>query len=286
MHSTDGTPETTTRLTTFTAVDSHAHVFVQGLPLAPHRRHTPEYDATLGDYLSLLDKHGVSHGVLVQPSFLGFDNSFLLDALRRERVRLRGIVMLDPSTSAPQLQELDALGVRGVRLNLVGLPVPDLRSHLWTGFLARVRALDWHVEVHREAADLRQCVEPLLLAGCKVVVDHFGRPDSKTRGNDRGFEWLLDQAATGCVWVKLAAAYRNWDEEDGMESIAAAAALLSHFGPERLVWGSDWPNTQHQDRAGFASALQALDRWIADPEARRRILVDTPAALFGFPETP
>ena len=277
MRSSDATLESSA---TLAAVDSHAHVFVRGLPLAPHRRHAPEYDATLADYLSLLDRHGVSHGVLVQPSFLGTDNSFLLDALRRERARLRGVVMLDPSTSAQQLHELDALGVRGVRLNLVGLPIPDLRGDLWSGFLARLRALDWHVEVHREAADLSQCVEPLLLAGCKVVVDHFGRPDREE--GDRGFEWLLAQAATGRLWVKLAAAYRSWSQEDGAQATTAAHALLAHFGPERLVWGSDWPNTQHRDRAGFASAQQALDTWVPDPAARRRILVDTPAALFRF----
>jgi predicted TIM-barrel fold metal-dependent hydrolase len=279
MRSSDATPEPST---TLTAVDSHAHVFVHGLPLAPHRRHAPDYDATLADYLSLLDRHGVSHGVLVQPSFLGTDNSFLLDALRRERTRLRGVVMLDPSTSAPQLRALDARGVCGIRLNLLGLPIPDLRGDLWSGFLARLHALDWHVEVHREAVDLRQCVEPLLLAGCKVVVDHFGRPASNVEGSDGGFQWLLAQAATGRVWVKLAAAYRNWNEEDGMQSTTAATALLAHFGPERLLWGSDWPHTQHRERAGFASAQRALDRWIPDPEARRRILRDTPAALFRF----
>jgi predicted TIM-barrel fold metal-dependent hydrolase len=266
--------------TTLAAVDSHAHVFVRGLPLAPHRRHAPEYDATLADYLSLLDRHGVSHGVLVQPSFLGTDNSFLLDALRRERTRLRGVVMLDPSTSAQQLQALDALGVRGVRLNLVGLPIPDLRGDPWSGFLARLHELDWHVEVHREAVDLKPCVEPLLLAGCKVVVDHFGRPNFSVDGSDSGFEWLLAQAVTGRVWVKLAAAYRSWSEEDGLQSITAATALLAHFGPERLVWGSDWPNTQHRDRASFATGQLALESWVPDPEARRRILADTPARLF------
>ena len=65
-----------------TAIDSHAHVFVRGLPLAPQRRHAPDYDATPADFGALLDAHGVSHALLVQPSFLGTDNRFLLDAIR------------------------------------------------------------------------------------------------------------------------------------------------------------------------------------------------------------
>jgi predicted TIM-barrel fold metal-dependent hydrolase len=265
-----------------TAVDSHAHVFVRGLPLAPRRRHAPEYDATLADYLALLDAHEVSHGVLVQPSFLGCDNSFLLDALRRLPSRLRGVVMLDPATGPGELRELDALGVCGLRLNLVGLPLPDLHAAPWPAFLARLRALDWHVEVHRDAADLRHCVQPLLDAGCKVVVDHFGRPDARLGALDPGFAWLLQQADSGRVWVKLAAAYRSWPQEASAAACVAAQALLARFGTDRLVWGSDWPNTQHQQVADFASAQRALAQWIPDAAARQRILVDTPAQLFRF----
>ena len=66
-----------------TAVDSHAHVFERGFPLASRRRHAPEYDALLDDYLALLDTRDISHGVLVQPSFLGTDNSYFVGALRR-----------------------------------------------------------------------------------------------------------------------------------------------------------------------------------------------------------
>ena len=75
-----------------------------------------------------LDAHGLSHGVLVQPSFLGTDNRYLLEALRGCPQRLRGVVMLEPTVSDAELQAMDALGVCGMRLNLVGLPVPPLHA--------------------------------------------------------------------------------------------------------------------------------------------------------------
>lgn len=58
------------------AVDAHAHVFAHGLPLAPVVRHAPDYDATLDTYIAHLAEHGITHAVLVQPSFLGTDNTF------------------------------------------------------------------------------------------------------------------------------------------------------------------------------------------------------------------
>jgi predicted TIM-barrel fold metal-dependent hydrolase len=266
-----------------TAIDSHAHVFVRGLPLAATRRHAPDYEATLAEYLALLDAHGVSHGVLVQPSFLGTDNSFLIDALRACPRRLRGVAVVDPGVDDAALQAMADAGVCGIRLNLVGMPLPDFSLPDWRRLFARVRALDWHVELHRESRDLPLAAQPVLDAGCALVVDHFGRPASAPASADSGFAWLLDAAACGRVWVKLSAAYRNWPV-----TIAAAAArdaaqaLLKACGPDRLVWGSDWPHTQHREIADYAAAHAALADWVPDAAARRRILADTPARLFKF----
>ena len=79
-----------------TAVDTHAHVFTRDLPMPDQRRAPSGYDARPEDYLQQLDANGISHGVLVQPSFLGTDNSYLVDALRRYPQRLRGIAVWNP----------------------------------------------------------------------------------------------------------------------------------------------------------------------------------------------
>jgi predicted TIM-barrel fold metal-dependent hydrolase len=61
------------------------------------------------------------------------------------------------------------------------------------------------------------------------------------------------------------------------------ARLLAHGGPERLVWGSDWPFLRSPRRVDYGPLLAQLVRWVPDAAQRRRILADTPAALFGFP---
>ena len=160
----------------------------------------------------------------------------------------------------------------------------------------RIRSLGWHVEVHREAHDLPSILDALLGSRCDVVIDHFGRPDPAAGTSDPGFAALLRAADSGRVWVKLSGAYRNARlsrlptaersatvaRRDAEMAKETALALLSTFGPERLVWGSDWPHTQHQDLIDFDRSRTLLDDWVPGAAQRRCILVDTPAALFKF----
>jgi len=266
-----------------TAIDSHAHVFKHSLPLADKRRYTPDCDAPLDAYLALLDAHGLTGGVLVQPSFLGNDNSYLLDSLRCAGGRLRGVVVVAPDIAQDELADMAEAGVTGIRLNLFGMGDPDFKQPTWRGLFKRVDALGWHVEIHVQAARLPRILPALTAVVSRVVVDHFGRPDPALGIADPGFAHLLHHADSGQVWVKLAAAYRNWPGNECASTAGQAArALLAAFGPQRLMWGSDWPHTEHRDRASYALALSWFDAWFDDKATRRALLADTPAALFQF----
>lgn len=264
-------------------VDTHAHIFENGLELAPVRRYAPTYDAKVEDYLRVLDTHGIRFGVLLQPSFLGTNNDYMMDALRRHRDRLRGIAVVDPDIGFEALRRMDADGVVGVRLNLAGLPIPNFEKAPWPRFLGHVRRLDWQVEVHREGVDMPLLIDPLLDAGVTVVVDHFGRPEDEAGPADPGFRHLLGKAASRRVWVKLSGGYRNWpDVGDQTRARQCAALLLEAFGPERLVWGSDWPHTQNEHKIDFAMTRRNLEDWVPDEPDREIILRDSPIRLFRF----
>jgi predicted TIM-barrel fold metal-dependent hydrolase len=265
------------------AIDTHAHIFRRGLKLADVRRYAPDYDATLADYLATLDANRVTHGVLVQPSFLGTDNSFLLEGLGAAGQRLRGIAVVEPAATQDALTALDKAGVVGVRLNLVGLPIPAFDAEPWPAFLKRVADLGWQVEVHREARDLEGVVGPLLGAGVTVVVDHFGRLDAKLGVDDPGFRYLLSTGARRRTWVKLSAPYRNGGEGKGERTAMAAYPLLRDaLGVDRLVWGSDWPRTQFERTEAFAKNRAFLDALVPDASERNRILGPNAASLFRF----
>jgi predicted TIM-barrel fold metal-dependent hydrolase len=261
-------------------IDSHAHLFHRGLPLAVDRRYAPDHDAPLEAYLAELDRFGLTHGVLVQPSFLGTDNSYLLECLARAQGRLRGIAVLDPATSLDELHALDRAGVVGIRLNLVGCALPDLAHAAWQDFLAGIAKLGWQIELQRRAADLPALVSRLLVYELTVVLDHFALPDPALGTADPAFAEVLKLGPSRRVWVKLSGAYRN-----GPQGRAFARAAYPHlreaFGIERLMWGSDWPHTQFEATQTFAANRAFLDDLIRDEGERAGVLA-APRALFRF----
>ncbi|MES2186303.1 MAG: amidohydrolase family protein [Pseudomonadota bacterium] len=265
------------------AIDSHAHIFERALHMAHDKRYTPDRDARLPDYLAQLDHNGFSHGVLVQPSFLGTDNGYLLAALQACPDRLCGVVVVDPAMEQAPLAALAAQGVVGVRLNLFERPLPDFRQAPWRGFQRHLQQLGLHVEVHCLASHLHAILPSFLHAGNQVVVDHFGRPEGPLGMDDAGFRFLLAAGASGQVWVKLSSAYRL-GSAGGLPFAGpqVTARLVEALGLDRLVWGSDWPHTQFTDRMDFPSARRLLDTLLPDPQARRRILGASAQALFRF----
>jgi len=266
-----------------TAMDTHAHVFRRGLPLAENRRYAPDYDATPEDYLRALDVNGLSHGVLIQPSFLGFDNHYLLQALAAAPQRLRGVAVVKPTASRAYLLDLAGQGVAGIRLNLVEADLPDLAAAPWRDLLAAAAGLGMLVEVQRRASDLPALVWGLLAAGVRVVVDHFGLPGQNLGIDEPGFRELLGTGVSRGVWIKLSGVYRLGPGKAGQDLALAAMPLLRRaFGPSRLVWGSDWPHTGHERLACFAGEMAFLEKLVPDEAERHIVLADTPRELFRF----
>jgi predicted TIM-barrel fold metal-dependent hydrolase len=59
-------------------------------------------------------------------------------------------------------------------------------------------------------------------------------------------------------------------------------ALVDAFGPDRCVWGSDWPFLRMPERVDYGPLLTLLAEQVPDADARRRILWDTPVREFGL----
>jgi predicted TIM-barrel fold metal-dependent hydrolase len=92
------------------------------------------------------------------------------------------------------------------------------------------------------------------------------------------------------VWVKVSGADKicntmvhGYFGLPFVEVIPYARAVIA-AAPDRVIWGSDWPHSNnftpgHTPNDGDLIDLLAE---FASDEQRRRILVDNPAALYGF----
>jgi predicted TIM-barrel fold metal-dependent hydrolase len=261
------------------AVDCHAHVMRRDAPLAPDRHSAPKRDCTVEDYLTVLDTHGISHGVLTAPSFYGSDNSLLLDALDRAGGRLRGTVIVDPRIDEAALAAMGERGAVGIRLNWVRRStLPDVSAGDYRQLFAKVRELDWHVEIYLEGPLLAKILPAVRESGAKVVVDHFGSPDPAQGVACAGFKAVLDGVRAGDTWVKLSAPYR----QGGADVQRYVDALLDAGGPRQLLWASDWPFVSHEGEVTYRNCVEWLADWVPDQATRRIILADAPASLLGF----
>lgn len=263
-------------------IDSHAHVFVPALRTKPGARYRPEYSATVEEYKAVLATNGFTRGVLVQPSFLGTDNGFLLSALAAEPDRFRGVIVVDSRNVATQLSEarvaqLHGLGVRGVRLNLLGERIPDLAGPEWQAAGARMAELGWHLEI-QAVGEQWDALEPVVGSWASpVVIDHLGlpRPDQP-----KAREIVAELASQPHVWVKVSAPYRS----PGQEAEGVLARILEETGADRLIFGSDWPFTRHE-----SNRFESLFSWAAQHLGEthiERVATDNPGRLFDWNRLP
>jgi 2-pyrone-4,6-dicarboxylate lactonase len=98
-----------------------------------------------------------------------------------------------------------------------------------------------------------------------------------------GFQKLIDllRHGEGRAWVKFTGTHRM---APPFADAAPMAGALIATAPDRLIWGSDYPHPHlsFADKVGSVQLFNLLADWAPDEETRPRILVDNPAALFGF----
>ena len=254
-------------------IDSHVHVFDRRQPLAAQRRYAPEYEALPENLLDLMDKTGVQKAVLVQPSFLGTNNSYIIDTITRHPRRFAGVAVVDIDTKTRELLDLRNAGIRGVRLNCIGKVAPDFSSLAYGRFMETISTAGLHIQIQAEGDQWLTITRSLAKPSCTIVIDHFGRTPPRTLG----FGALMEMAqASDKTWFKFSAPYRFSDSAECAEVIAKTIGL------DRVVWGSDWPWTQWEGQHSYSDTLRWLHTLIPDDAARKKVLVDNAMALYSF----
>jgi 2-pyrone-4,6-dicarboxylate lactonase len=100
---------------------------------------------------------------------------------------------------------------------------------------------------------------------------------------DPAFQALLRLVGEGHVHAKLSAPYRLSERFPDYPDARDFHDALVRANPERLIWGTDWPHPQiaAEVMPDDGHLVDLFDAWTPDARHRQRILVDTPARLFG-----
>jgi predicted TIM-barrel fold metal-dependent hydrolase len=279
------------------ACDCHTHVFgdPRSFPFAARRTYTPP-EASDTELSALLDALHVERVVIVQPSVYGTDNRCTIEGMRRLGNRARGVAVIDEHTGESELDAMARVGVRGIRVNLETAGETDAgaaRERLAVT-ARRIAPRGWHVQIYTRLSVIGALADTIAALPVPVVVDHFGSARGELGPAQPGFDALLALVRGGNVYVKLSGSYRCSARAPGFPDMAPLARALIEAGPDRMVWGSDWPHPAHgpagrpvEDVTPFyaiddGAILNQLPLWARDPGLRRKILVDNPARLYGF----
>ncbi len=236
-----------------------------------------------------LDDHRVERAVLVQAvGAHGYDNSYLLDAARRFAPRVVAVPAVD--LDDPLLADGDiatVIGdlardpvVTGIRLFAVS---PASR---WTARPARVRAAFDAAGAARLVMVLT-LFESQLAALAGAVVDHEG-PVALDHCAFPGLRaGLLPDDAPLLALERAAHVTLKVSSHLLLDAAAAGASgalvgqLVARFGPDRILWGSDYPQTGADYGALVALAERAAGGLSgADREA---FFAANAARVFGRP---
>jgi len=234
--------------------DAHLHIIDPAFfPVQANQGYEPPA-FTVDDYRQASRDLGITGGTVVSGSFQGFDQAYLVDALKRLGPDFVGVTQLPADTPDATILELNEAGVRGVRFNLHRGGSEKLAR--LADFGARIHELaGWHVELYADAAELEP-IRRILLSLPAVSLDHLGLTAA-------GRHETLLLAERG-VRIKACGFGRlEFDIDSLLNDIHRA-------NPEALMFGTDLPGTR-APRVFHAGDVERI-RNLLGPEEADRVL--------------
>lgn len=278
------------------ACDTHVHVIGDPaeFPMSPEREYTPP-PATADQLLEVQKALKLDRVVIVTPGIYD-DNSATLAAIKQLGLeRARGVAFVAGNTPSEALDSMRAGGIAGIRLLPAGTGAFDPAAgakHLDDAIeIAKSRA--WHLQIATPPDVIAALATQLASCPVPVVLDTFGWVAGGVE--QPGFETILSLMRSGRAYVKLTQPYRISKKPPNYQDLIPLVRALLAANPDRLLWGSGWPNVRSEGLPGHAKTdlapnlpvdvanlLNLLAVWVPDVETRRKILVDNPARLYGF----
>lgn len=231
-------------------IDAHVHVWTPDIVRFPRdpRYAGPRFQPdsfTPEQLLALARPCGVSRIVLIQMSFYGTDNAYMLDAMKRYPGVFSGVGILDHHAPGvrDEMIRLKTLGVHGYRIT----PAADTAAWLDS---AGMQAM-WRCGAEKRIAmcpligpDAIPSVDRMCarFPDTPVVVDHLARIGADGVIRQADVRALCALAGRRNVHVKVSAFYALGKKQYPYTDLSGLIEALYHaYGPRRLMWASDSP---------------------------------------------
>jgi D-galactarolactone isomerase len=261
--------------------DCHMHIYDPAFPLAPTAIAAPPPGA-LRDYLKVRARLGIARSVVVQPTAYGADNSCTLAAIDTMGASARGVAMVTGDESDGELERLALGGMRAFKFR--ALPGGVLPWEKLDRMAARAQELAWFTDIEMDGRTLPEYEAQIARLPGTLMIDHIGKFLEPVSLDHPGVAVLMRLVASGRTYVKIASPYDSSRSGPPLYTdMAPLVAALARAAPDRLVWASNWPHAALtvEQRPDDAAWLDLMADWM-DETARRKMLVDNPARLFGF----
>jgi L-fuconolactonase len=233
------------------------------------------------ELLETLDSAGVHGAVCVHSRRdSGYDHTATLRAIGEHPDRLVGVCVVRPDapTAAEDLRALVRQGFRGVRI----LPFSEQDAPWLTGssgdpLWQEAADLDIPVDVILRPDQLEQLRERALRSPeTTMVIDHNALVSVEDDA-DR-VELLCGFAELPQVVCKVSALrHASREEHPHRDLHPLLRRVLDAFGPDRLIYGSDWPNMLEDD-VPYDYAIHTIDEALGLSGAERDQLFGGTAA--------
>jgi predicted TIM-barrel fold metal-dependent hydrolase len=248
---------TLTAAPTYRIIDPHVHVWKHD-PAFPFAQgaNVPARDAAPETLLELMKANGVERTVIIQVIHYRYDNSFLASVLKKYPGIFQGVCRVDPldPASPDHLSSLTEQGFRGVRLSPSGNATGDwfhgpLMPPLWK------RCYDLKVPMTVLAPITRMPEVAKLMEphpDLTVVIDHMADCPVDQPAE---LEKLIALKLYPNLYVKISHPWSLSKQPYPWRDVHAQIhRLYDAFGPQRLMWATDWPIIENS-HATYAQSL-------------------------------
>lgn len=104
-------------LRNFRFFDAHLRIIHDYFPLTPDHGYLPP-SFTCESYINQIEAYYLVGGTVVSGSFQAFDQTYLIDAIKKLGSSFVGVIQISVSVSDEEILKLNCAGIRAVRFNL------------------------------------------------------------------------------------------------------------------------------------------------------------------------